>query len=64
MVASVTDSVMLCEPLAEAAVPWFLMATEKVTVLPPAGFPGVQLTGEASRSELDTGATVREDGWV
>src|SRR5262245_4826127 len=45
-------SVTPCEPPADATVPWFLMATENVTVLPADGVPGVQLTGDATRSEL------------
>ncbi|MNI54492.1 hypothetical protein D3C73_1093900 [compost metagenome] len=61
---SVTVRVMLWTPPAEAAVPWFLIATVKVTVLPPAGLPGDQLTGAAIRSELETGTTVREAGFV
>src|SRR5690348_14929066 len=48
-------------PPAEAADPWFLSVTEKVTVLPAVGVPGDQLTTEATRSELLTGVTVKED---
>ncbi len=44
--------------------PWFFSATEKLTVLPAAGLPGVQLTAEATRSELCTGATTRSVGLV
>ena len=52
-----TVRVMLCAPAADAMLPWFLIATEKVTVLPFAGLPGVQPTGDAIRSELATGVT-------
>src|SRR2546430_6481367 len=61
---SLRVSVTPCEPPADATVPWFLMATENVTVLPAAGLPGVQLTGEATRSELWTGFTTRLVGLV
>jgi hypothetical protein len=55
---------MPCAPPAEAAVPWFLSVTEKVTVLPADGLPGDQLTAEATRSELLTGVTTRLVGLV
>lgn len=50
--------------MAVATVPWFLRATEKVTVSPSEGELGDQLTGEATRSELDTGLTTRAVGLV
>ena len=51
-------------PPAEATVPWFLIATENVTVLPAAGLPGDQPVGEATRSELSTGLTTSGVGLV
>ena len=57
-------SVTPCEPDAEAIVPWFLIATEKLTVLPADGLPGDQATGEAIRSEVSTGLTTRAVGLV
>jgi hypothetical protein len=54
-----TVSVTPCEPDPEAADPWLRRTTEKVTVLPAAGFPGDQVTAEATRSELLTGVTTR-----
>src|SRR3569833_549912 len=62
--ASSSDSVMPWEPDPEATVPWFLTATLNDTAFPAAGLPGVQLTDEATRSELATGATTSEDGFV
>src|SRR5689334_2235063 len=38
-VESTTVSVTPCAPLPEAWVPWFLMTTEKLTVLPADGLP-------------------------
>jgi hypothetical protein len=64
LAAFTTVSVMPCAPPADATVPWFLIATVNVTTLPLAGLPGVQPTGEATRSELATGATTSEDGLV
>src|SRR5215217_7378920 len=58
-VASLRTRVMPCAPDAEATLPWFLMDTEKVTVLPAAGLPGDHDTAAGSRSEVWTGATTR-----
>lgn len=54
---SVRFRVMAWLPPAEATVPWFLMATEKVTASPSAGADGEVATAEATRSELETGFT-------
>src|SRR4051812_19121640 len=56
-----TVSVIPCEPLAEATVPWLRIATEKLTELPADGVFGVQLT-TGTRSELATGVTVNAVG--
>ncbi len=64
VVASATVRVTLWAPPAEATVPWFLIAAVKVTLLPAAGLPGVQLTGAATRSELATWATTSAAGLV
>ena len=57
-----TVSVMPCAPLAEATVPWLRIATVNVTVAPPDGLFGDQLTDPATRSELATGVTTSEVG--
>jgi len=57
VVASTTVSVMPCAPLAEATVPWLRIATVNVTVAPFCGLLGVQLTGEATRSDVGTADT-------
>ncbi len=57
-------SVMPWAPLAEATVPWFLIATREGDRSPAAGLPGVQLTEEATRSELATGLTTSGVGLV
>lgn len=61
---SVRVSVMPWLPPAEAIVPWFFRATEKVTVSPAEAPLGVQFTAEAIRSELSTGFTTSEVGLV
>src|SRR3569833_759081 len=62
--ASRSESVMPWEPDAEAMVPWFLTATPNDTLVPLEGLPGLQVTDEATRSELETGATTSDDGFV
>src|SRR3954453_13104385 len=62
--ASRSVSVMPCEPDPEATVPWFLTATLNDTLLPLEGLLGLQLTEEATRSELETGATTSDVGLV
>ncbi len=64
VVALVTVSVMPCAPLAEPTVPWLRIATEKVTVAPVCGVVGVQLTGEATRSDVGTALTTSAVGLV
>src|SRR3954470_1504004 len=48
-VASLSVSVTPCAPEPLAWVPWFLITTVKVTVLPADGFDGDQATGAATR---------------
>ena len=64
VVALVTVSVMPCAPLAEAIVPWLRIATVNVTVAPFCGMVGVQLTGEATRSDVGTAVTTSAVGLV
>ncbi len=59
-----TVSVTPWAPEAEATVPWFLIATVKVTLSPAEGLDGVQATGAATRSELETGLTTSASGAV
>ena len=56
-------TVMPCEPLVVAIVPWFLTEAVKVTVLPFDGFGGVQ-DSVPTRSADCTGATTRLVGLV
>lgn len=57
--ASWIVSVTPWAPDAEANVPWFLIATVNVTLSPAEALEGVQATGAATRSELETGLTTR-----
>lgn len=50
--------------MAEATVPWFLRATEKVTVSPSDAAEGEVVTAEATRSELETGFTTSGEALV
>ena len=49
LVASIRVTVMPWAPAAEACVPWFLMATVNVTVLPADGLLGDQLDGDGDQ---------------
>ncbi|GAB3975901.1 hypothetical protein GCM10029978_061240 [Actinoallomurus acanthiterrae] len=64
LLASRSVSVMPCDPEPEATVPWFFTVTPNVTLSPLEGLPGVQVTDDAIRSELATGATVSDVGLV
>lgn len=54
-----TVSVTPWAPDAEAIDPWFLIATVNLTSSPAEALVGVQETGAAIRSELETGLTTR-----
>ncbi|MNC42681.1 hypothetical protein D3C75_915030 [compost metagenome] len=58
-----STTVTACAPLAEAIVPWFLIFTVKLTLLPAAGVAGDHETVPV-RSELEIGTTVSSGVFV